>query len=198
VRLTRARLRHLARAVAWAPAAVTAVAATAVVALVPNPSPLTVSTVAAAVGATAAFALDDPAAVTLASSPATLARRVAWRVSTAMLLLAGWWAAVVVLAASRRSGVPVVAYSAQVGAVAAIGLAGAAWVAHTGREGGLVGAVGALACYGASFLPVRLLHVLPADPTAPGAGRHLAVVFAVALAVMLLTSADPAHRRLVT
>ena len=73
--MTPVEARHLWHVMTWKPALTTMTATTAWVAVATSPSRPMLSIAAVAVTAAAACSFDDPAAVTLASSPTTLRRR---------------------------------------------------------------------------------------------------------------------------
>ncbi|MEO6571304.1 MAG: hypothetical protein ABIO83_07120, partial [Ilumatobacteraceae bacterium] len=189
--------RHLASVLTWKPLAATAVVTAMWLALVEHPSALLLSIAGAAVAAATPFVLDDTAAPTLRSSPATLLRRRAHRVAFIVPMLASWWIVASITVSRTTAQFPLTAHALQFATLIGIGLAGAAITSQFDRHsarGGTTGALAVIICFGTSFLPARPLQLIPGDPGAPGAARQLMVVFAVALAIQLGGSADPAQR----
>ncbi len=189
--------RHLAAVLTWKPFAATAVATATWLALTDPPSPLLLSTAAAAVAATTPLVLDDPAASTLQGSPTTLLRRRAHRAALVLPLLGAWWALAVTIVSLSTAHLPLAAHTLQLTTLAAIGLAGASTTSSVGGDharGGTTGALAVIICFGTAFLPERSLQLVPVDPTAPDAARQLIVILAIAVAIQLAASADPARR----
>ena len=192
-----AGVRHLVVVITWKPLAATAMATATWLALAARPSGLLLSTASAAVAATTAHVLDDPAAVTLQSSPSTLLRRRAWRVVLAVPVVAVWWVLAIAIVSRSPAHPPLAEHTLQLVALSAVGLAGActaAMIVGDGTRGGTAGALGVIACFGTAFRPARSLQLVPIDPAAPGAARRLIVVLAVALVMQLGSSIDPARR----
>lgn len=191
--------RHLASVITWKPLVSATIATTTWLALTARPSGLLLSTAAAAVAATTAHVLDDPAAVTLQSSPTTLLQRQAHRVTLAVPLLGVWWVLAIAIVSRSTTHLPVAAHTLQLIALLAVGLASASTavrVVGDRSRGGTAGALAVIVCFGTAFLPERSLQLLPSDPTAPGAARRLIVILAVALVLQLGSSIDPARRLL--
>jgi hypothetical protein len=166
-------------------------------ALTERPSPLLLSVAAAGVAAATPFVLDDTAAATLQSSPATLRQRRAHRVSIVLPLLASWWALALVLVSRSSGDLPLAAHTLQLTTLAAIGLAGASAMSSADSDrarGGTLGALAVIICFGTGFFPERALQLVPADPAARDAPRELFLILAVAVAIQLGGSADPARR----
>ncbi len=189
--------RHLAAVLTWKPFAATTVATATWLAFTDPPSPLLLSTAAAAVAATTPFVLDDPGAATLQSSPTTLLRRRGHRTALVMPLLVSWWALVATIVSRSTAHLPLAAHTLQLITLVAIGLAGASTASRVGSDragGGTTGSLAVIICFGTAFVPERSLQLVPADPTAPGATRQLIVILAVAVAIQLGASADPARR----
>jgi len=187
---------HLAAVVNWKPLAATTIATTTWLAMTVRPSALLLSTAAAGVAATTAYLLDDSATATLQSSPTTLLRRRAHRLVLALPLLGAWWALAVTIVSRSTAHLPLAAHTLQLAALVAIGLAGssaAAKVIGGDARGSTAGALAVITCFGTAFLPRRSLQLLPVDPAAAGATRQLAVALAVAVAVLLSSSTDPAR-----
>ncbi len=189
--------RHVAAVLSWKPFAAAAVATATWLALTDPPSPLLLSSSAAAVAATTPFVLDDPGAATLQSSPTTLLRRRGHRVALVLPLVGSWWALAVTIVSRSTAHLPLAAHTLQLITLVAIGLAGASTTSRFGGDsspGGTTGAIVVIVCFGTAFLPARSLQLVPADPTAPGAARQLVAILAVAVAIQLGASADPARR----
>lgn len=188
--------RHLAAVLTWKPFAATAVATAVWLAATERPSPLLLSTAAAAVAATTPFVLDDPAAATLQSSPATLRQRRAHRAALVLPFLGSWWALAVTIVSRSTTHLPLAAHTLQLATLVAIGLAGASATSRIGgdrAQGGTTGALAVIICFGTAFLPEGSLQLVPGDPAAPDAARQLIVILAVAVAIQLGASADPAR-----
>jgi hypothetical protein len=142
------------------------------------------------------FVLDDSAATTLQSSPATLRLRRAGRVALVVPLLASWWV-LAALIVSSSTVLPIAAYTLQFATLVGIGLAGASTTSRNEREhsrGGTTGALAVIICFGTAFLPERALQLVPVDPATPDSARQLIVTLVAAVAVQLSASADPARR----
>jgi hypothetical protein len=151
---------------------------------------------AAAVAATAAYALDDPAAATLQSSPTTLLRRRAHRITLTLPALAVFWALATTTVSRSSPHLPVAAHTLQLATLVAIALAGASTIASVGdrTRGGTFGALAVLICFGTALLPASSLQLVPPNPAGPGAVRQLTVILAIAVALQLGSSTDPARR----
>ena len=189
--------RHLASVITWKPLAATAVATTVWIALAVRPSGLLLSIAAAAVAGTVSYVLDDPAAATLQSSPATLLRRRAHRVALALPPLGVWWALATAIVSRSAEHLPLAAPTLQYAALVSIGLAGSciAWrISGDRARGGTTGALAVIICFGTGFMPARSLQLVPVDPAAPGAARQLTVLLVFAVALQLGSSIDPARR----
>lgn len=189
--------RHLAAVLTWKPLAATAVTTGLWLALIDRPSPLLLSVAAAAVAAATPFVLDDTAAATLESSPTTLRRRRTYRVAAILPLLASWWMLALVIVSRPNRELPLAAHTLQLATLVGIGLAAASTTSRAGSDrarGGTSGALAVIVCFGTAFLPERALQLVPADPAAPGAGRKLSVILAVAAAIQVGRSTDPALR----
>lgn len=189
--------RHLAAVLTWKPLAATAVSAAVWLAIVERPSRLLLSIAAAAVAAATPFVLDDTAAATLQSSPATLRRRRAHRIALALPLLAAWWTVALVAVSRSSRDLPLAAHTLQLATLVGIGLAAASTTSGVDGDRGRGGTLGALAviiCFGTAFIPELALQLVPADPAGQDARRRLVVALAVAVAVQLGGSIDPARR----
>jgi hypothetical protein len=189
--------RHLAAVLTWKPLAATAVTTAGWLAFTERPSPLLLSATAAAVAAATPFVLDDTAAATLQSSPATLRQRRAHRVAIVLPLLVSWWTLALIVVSRPNRDLPLATHTLQFATLLGIGLAAASTTSRTDSDrarGGTLGALAVIICFGTGFLPERALQLVPADPAAPDAGRQLFVILAVAVAIQLGGSTDPARR----
>ena len=144
------------------------------------------------------FALDDPAAETVAASPTPLARRRIHRVSIAGTITVATWLVIAgVVATSDTQRFPTYDVIIEVAALAAICLATSALVqrrtqAPGGPTAALVVLVGPAFLYGVVFRDVRVFPSL-----VPGQDlRERWIWLALACAALLvLTSRDPAGRK---
>ena len=144
------------------------------------------------------FALDDPAAETIAASPTTLTRRRIRRVSIAGAITAATWLTIAgVVATSDTQRFPTYDVIIEVAALAAMGLATSALVqrrtqAPGGPTAALVVLVGPAFLYGVVFRDVRVFPSL-----VPGQDlRERWIWLALAgTALLALTSRDPAGRK---
>ncbi len=143
------------------------------------------------------FALDDPAAETVAASPTPLARRRLHRVGIAGTITAATWLVIAgVVATSDTQRFPTYDVIIEVAALAAIGLATSALVqrrtqAPGGPTAALVVLVGPAFLYGVVFRDVRIFPSL-----VPGQDlRERWIWLALAGdALLMLASRDPAGR----
>ena len=153
-----------------------------------------------AIAAAAAFAMDDPAAATLASSPTPLVARRAHRVAVVAAAVAGGW-----LLAAGRAGALGASWDRAGSALAlelatylAVALAVAALAAWWTPEAP-VGAAGAVAvlglAIGAAALPGRWAPI-PSSPYFDGARARLAIGLAAAVCLLAVASRDPARGKL--
>jgi hypothetical protein len=144
------------------------------------------------------FALDDPAAETVAASPTPLARRRIHRVGIAGAITVATWLAIAgVVATSKTQRFPAYDVLIELAALAAIGLATSALVqrrtqAPGGPTAALVVLVGPAFLYGVVFRDVRVVPSL-----VPGQDlRERWIWIALAGAALLVrASRDPAGRR---
>ena len=203
---TARRMRHLlalslptARVLTWRPLFWSIVGASAYL-VVGNPAGLEtrLAIAGAAVGATSGFLLDDPAAVTLAATPAPLPMRTLHRVTMATVSIGLWWIGAASFVSVRSGGFPLVGRSLELAALSAIALATSAFAATSGDKtsGGIAGAVAALCCYAATFLPPQPWLPLPSNPDDPGASFRLTTAVLVAVAALWFMSRDPARRKM--
>jgi hypothetical protein len=188
-----------ARVLTWQPTAWSLAGATLLLVIAkPATLDLRLAIGGAAVAATAGFALDDPAAVTLAASPSSLRRRRAHRVAIVLVVAGTWWIGVVEYVTVRAGRFPLVDRTLLFGVLVAIALATAAAVAHLGERtgGGIAGVVVTLGAFATTFLPPRTWLPLPNSPDAPGATGRLLAVAVATVAVLWIASRDPAGRRI--
>lgn len=189
--------RLLAAVLAWKPLAAAAVGTAMWLALVERPSPLLLSVAATAVAAATPFVLDDTAAATLESSPATLRQRRGHRVALILPLIASWWAVAFTIVSRSTVDLALAAHTLQLVTLVGIGVAVASTTSNADSDrarGGTTGSLAVIICFGTAFLPERSLQLVPVDPEAPDAGRRLIVVLIVAVAIQLSASGDPARR----
>lgn len=192
--------RLVPQVASWRPfAAATAIAATLIL-LAPNPAAasMRLRIGAAIMAASIAFALDDTAAATLASSPMTRLARRSVRVVSALVALGVSWVGLAVFAdALTGSGYPPLSAALEMGAIAALALAASAVACHRSDDdsGGIAGLGVALGCFATSYLPDRWWWPLAADPASPAGIRRLLGVLTVAGLLGVVASLDPARRR---
>jgi hypothetical protein len=143
------------------------------------------------------FALDDPAAETVAPSPTTLGRRRLIRIAVAgAIAVTAWGMIATAVATSKTQHFPAYDLGIELAALGAIGLATSALVhRRTGSPGGptaaLVVLVGPAFMYGVVFRDVRFFPSL-----VPGQDLRERWVWLALLAggSLLITSRDPATR----
>lgn len=144
-------------------------------------------------GIGAAFAFDDSAAVSLASSPTSLGRRRARRiVLLSSLLAAAGLPLMALLAIETPVGLPAAHIALVLATVVAVVLAVAAWVlvdAPTESAGAVAAAFGPLFLVVASLLPSRWA-LFPVD----GHEARWLVALVVAAAAVAMAGRDPARR----
>lgn len=176
--LVRQQLPYLQRAVRWRPI-LGASAAALVLAQADAPAAFVLASVAAGL----AFVLDDPAAFILDATPASRPRRRALRLALTVPLAVVLWLAVVQPLWSLRPAAPAAGPAhLALAALVAVVLAAAA------VGGGIAGAPAALAVVVAGA-------IVPAPwglAVAPGESRNWFVLLALATAVLLGLSRDPA------
>lgn len=152
----------------------------------------------------AAFALDDPAAATLAASPTALRVRRAHRLVPVGAAWGLLWALAVVTTAGAGMAVPLAIPTVEAGAMLALALAVAAVAApHVpeGRGGVVAGPALTLATVGvlmAQYLHPRwatLFALSPGGPEWDAARIRWIVLLATALVTLAVTSLDPARGR---
>jgi hypothetical protein len=153
---------------------------------------LELAAIALAVGI--AFALDDPAAGSLAACPASLAIRNAVRVACVVPLPAGVWLALVL----RSGAAGAVRLTPVAAGLSSMALAIAATRVRAGESGGLAAGPAVLALVsGAGLLPERL-SLFPDDGRlADGSfGGRWGLVLVLSVVTYAAASRDPAARRL--
>lgn len=197
------------RAMSWLPLLGTAVSAGVAVSLI-DPAAgegralVALRVAAFLLAAGAAFALDDPAASTLAASPTALRARRAHRLLPACAAWGVLWTLALATTAAGAEDAPVAAATLEAGGMLAVALAAAALAApHTPDGRGGVAAVpvltlGVLGCVLAQYLYPRwvtLFVMSTAEPEWGAARARWIVVLAVAVAALSATSLDPARRR---
>jgi hypothetical protein len=187
-----------ARTMHWQPLARTMPAGILVIALGSRAGvPVRLTLAGAAVAATTAFLFDDAAAVTLAASPTSLPARRLQRTLAVAIATALWWAGAAALAADRVGARPLRGLTLEFMTFVAIALAASATAARLGdgTGGGIAGAVLTLLCFATTLLPPWPWLPFPSQPDAPGAAARLMTILAVAVAVLAVSSRDPARRR---
>jgi hypothetical protein len=180
--LIRQQLPYLQRAVRWRP-----VLAASAAALLLAQADAPAAFVLAAVASGLAFVLDDPAAAILDATPASRPRRRALRLALTVPLAALLWVAVVQPLWSSHSAEPA-------GGPARLALAAlvAVVLAAAAVGGGVAGGP-------AAWAVVIAGTILPAPwglSVAPGQSRNWIILLALAGAVLLILSRDPAAFRL--
>lgn len=183
----------------WTPMVVAGGAGLLVVALAAaNPGSIVfkLQIASAAVAASAAWLLDDPAAETLASSPTPLVARRGIRMAVAVAFVAVWWVVTVTVATSAVDGLPASALLREVAVLTALAILGsvAAQRRSTDGRGGSAGALVAIGWFALSFLPRVGAVPLPPDPLRPGTSGALLAITGAAAGLALLISSDPARR----
>jgi hypothetical protein len=144
------------------------------------------------------FALDDPAAETVAASPTSLARRRIHRVCIACAITLTTWLMIAgVVATSDTQRLPTYDVIIEVAALAAMALATSALVqrrtqAPGGPTAALVVLVGPAFLYGVAFRDLRVFPSLVPGQDLRERWVWLALSFAILLA---LASRDPARRK---
>jgi hypothetical protein len=176
--LVRQQLPYLQRAVRWRPI-VGAAAVASLMAQADAPPAFVLAVVASGL----AFVLDDPAAAILDATPASRPRRRSLRLALTAPVAAALWLAVVQPLWSLRPGAPAAgpAHLALLALVAVV-------LAAAATGGGVAGAPMALAVAVAGT-------ALPAPwslSVAAGQSRNWIILLAVAAAVLLILSRDPA------
>jgi hypothetical protein len=148
----------------------------------------------AVVAASVAFVLDDDARTTLAATPVTRLIQRAARAGWAVAFVAVWVAAIVATAdALTGVGRPPNAVFTEIASVALVACAVACLAMGSSDDGrgGITGAIVAMSCFAASYLPWRWWWPFTPEPRL----ARLVWASALALAVALAASADPARRR---
>jgi hypothetical protein len=151
----------------------------------------------AAVAATAAFLLDDPASETMAASPTPLSARRLQRIGIAVVAVVLWCTLALIVAAARGGESVVRGRALELAALTAVALGVSAASATMGDRtgGGIAGAACCFACFASTFLPPHWWLPFPTDSSAPGAAVRLLAIVACASALLAWTSRDPAVTR---
>lgn len=151
----------------------------------------------AAVAATTAVLLDDPATETLASSPVPLVVRRGIRVALAAAFVALWWAVAAGVAGGAVGAEIAPALIREVAVLVALAVLGSVTAQRWSSDGrgGACGALAVLGWFALSFLPRVGAVPLPPQPLQPGAAVPLAAVALLAAGLTLLLSRDPAAAR---
>jgi hypothetical protein len=187
-----------ARVIGWQPMVAASLGAVALVALgTPAGAPLRLSIAGACLAASAAFVIDDPAAVTVATSPTSLFVRRALRAAAAAVGAGMGWSAALAMTSSRVDALAIWPATVEFAAFLVVALAVSAVAASLGdgTDGAITGAVVTMVCFASTFLPEPPWLPFPPDPAAPGAGRRLLLILAVAALVLAFASRDPAAGR---
>lgn len=184
-----------ARVVSWQPMAATSLGAVALVAIgTPAGVPFRLSVAGACLGASAAYVIDDPGAVTVASSPTCLVARRALRAAAATAGAGMGWSAALVVSLSRVDAIAVWPATVEFAAFLVLALAVSAVAAAIGdgTDAAIAGVVVTMICFASTFLPEPTWLPFPPDPAAPGAARRLLLILAAAALVFAFASRDPA------
>lgn len=193
-----ATIRPAPRVMTWRPTAAACAGAVALVATSgPAHVPLRLSIAGACLAASAAYVIDDPAAVTVASSPTNLFARRAVRTAVAVAGTSVGWVAALLVSSLRVDAMAVWPATLEIATLLVVALAVSAIAATVGggTDGAIAGVVATAICFGSTFLPGPRWLPFPPDPAAPGAARRLVLVVTVAAAVLALVSTDPAASR---
>ena len=188
---------HLARAVSWGPLAVVGLAGLLAVALTSDPGAtlLRAQVAGVALGAAGAYVLDDPAAMTLGSSPTSLAKRCALRLTGGVLVALAAWGAI---ALAARGDVPLRGLTLEALTFLVLGFAVAALSARlvSPTVAGTIGSVIVVVVAASGLVARARWWPIPTSPLDPSATRELAVLTVVGLVLLLPASRDPAARTL--
>jgi hypothetical protein len=210
LRLVPALLVPTARAVGWLPALAAFAVSLGLLALAVRPGqPLDpvvllrwvrLAMIVAALGY--AILLDDPSEPTTEGVAGSLLLRRTLRVVLLLPATAAWWVAVVwrVRAVHPQLPLPIAALTLEAAALLTVtlGLAAAGSRLAPERRGGVVAAPALLALATVAFLlPARLaLYAPPGSAEWNGAHQRWTALLGLALGAFVMTSRDPAHRRL--
>jgi hypothetical protein len=193
-----ALIRPSIRVVSWQPMARAQMAGLVFIAFATKPSAdQRLSIAGAAVAATGAFVLDDPAMATIDAAPTSLPRRRVQRASIAVVTVALWWIIVATISGVRsRTDLPLTSRTIELGTLVAIALAVSAAASAAGDRtaGGIAGAVFVGVWFALSLLPPSRWLPFPAHADATGGRPQSAVVLGCALALLATASRDPASR----
>jgi len=194
-----------ARAMAWAPAAIAAGIALAIVGndlrrtTDPFLATMSLRNAALALAAGAAFVLDDPAAPTIESLPPSAMFRRAVRVGLLVCSVLPVWTTLAIASSMRAPGVPVAALTLETAATVAFVVTAAAVMIKTGRlvVGALVVPMALVFRMIGERLPDRwtLFGGFPGTNLWTEAHQHWGSFLVLSLAVLLVSTLDPARRR---
>lgn len=144
--------------------------------------------------AAAVAILDDTAAMTVASSPTTLAVRRGFRELVLVASVAAWWSLTSAIAVLRSPHLPLAALAREAVVLTAVGvvaaLAAERWSAD-GR-GGTAGALAVIGWFALSLVPRVDRVPLPPDPTDPASAGPVLLLAVAAVAIAALLSRDRA------
>lgn len=188
-------IRPVPRVVTWRPMAVASAAAAVLVASGdPAQVPLRLSIAGACLAASAAYVIDDPGAVTVASSPTDLFNRRGVRTIAAFAGAGAGWIAALLVSALRVDTIAVWPATLEVATLLVVALAVSAIAASVGdgTDGAIAGVVATMVCFASTFLPGPAWLPFPPDPASPGASGRLLLILTAAATVLALASRDPA------
>ena len=193
-----ALVRPSIRVVTWQPMARAQLAGIVFISLANKPSAdQRLSIAGAAVAATSAFVLDDPATSTLGAAPTSLPRRRIQRATFAGVSIATWWIMVATITSVRSSSdLAPTSRTIELGTLVAIALAVSAVASAAGDRttGGIAGALFVGVWFALSLLPPSRWLPFVAHPGTAGARTQSIVVLGCALTLLALASRDPACR----
>ncbi|MFN2503389.1 MAG: hypothetical protein ABR540_04000 [Acidimicrobiales bacterium] len=196
-------LRPVVRAISWRPVALGAAAAITLIAFLrarhadPGATLAGVRAAALLLCAGLAFALDDPAASTLASSPTPKAARRGHRMVILLGLFVVLWGTMITVA----EGLPLAAATLEAAAMLGVALGAAALAARSAPDGlgGIAGGPVLTLLLLATFVGQRhwprwvsLLPSSPLDPAWSAAHIRWALLLAISIGVLMATARDPA------
>jgi hypothetical protein len=182
----------------WRPMAAVTLAGTVVVALGSRSGVATrQSAFGAALAAACCYLIDDPGAVTIASSPTALPARRTLRVMAAVVGASVGWGTASIAAAQRGPTRMFWPSTLEFATFVAVGLAVSAVATSrgAGRSSEIAGIVVTTACFASTFLPGPSWLPFPPDPGRPGATPRLVAVLVIAGGVLTAASRDPAGGR---
>jgi hypothetical protein len=193
-----ALVRPSIRVVTWQPMARAQLAGIVFMSFANKPSAdQRLSIAGAAVAATSAFVLDDPATSTLDAAPTSLPRRRIQRATFAGVTIAMWWIMAATITSVRSStDLSVTSRTLELGTLVAIALAGSAAASAVGDRttGGIAGAVFVGVWFALSLLPPSRWLPFLAHPDAAGGRTQSLLVLGCALTLLTTASRDPVSR----